>query len=167
MVKEKLKLVKQDIKLWNKTSFGKIGDNILMVMREIKQLDEKGETGSFSGGDILKRRELFQSFWELSKMRDSIAFQKSSVNWLQLGDANSSFFHACVNKRRRENAVHGIRVQGQWVEDPKLVKEGIFNHFQSQLIKYVGAGQCWMRSFLTGYRPHNQLCLLQSSLWLK
>lgn len=96
---------------------------------EIKQIDDKGEASSFSQGDIMKRSELFEYFWNLSWMRDSLNFQKSRLRWLQLGDANSSYFHACINKRRRENAIHGIFVEGIWAEEPNLGKEGIFNHF--------------------------------------
>lgn len=65
-------------------------------------------------------------------MKDSLAFQKSRIMWLKLGDSNTSFFHACVNKRRRENTLHGIYSHGSWVEELNLVKECLFNHFEAQ-----------------------------------
>lgn len=139
VAKEKLKSLKKEMKEWNKSSFGDIDNRIKAATEEIKLLDDKAESSSFSEGDIMKRRELFESFWRLSRWKDSIAIQKSRVRWLQLGDSNSIFFHACVNKRRRENSLHDLYIPGNWVEDPMEVKEEVFNHFKSLFDQNCGS----------------------------
>lgn len=131
VVKEKLKLLKNDLKAWNFSSFGNFDDNIQQATMDIKRLDDKGELSSLSAKDVALRRELFDSLWKLSKMKDSFVFQRSRVKWLQLGDANSSYFHSCINKRRRDNSIHGLHVRGVWVDDPGEVKEGICSHFEN------------------------------------
>lgn len=68
VIKEKLKLLKQHLKVWNTRSFGNMDDKIQQATKDIKQLDDKGELRSLSDGDNLKRRELFESLWNLSKM---------------------------------------------------------------------------------------------------
>lgn len=50
-----------------------------------------------------------------------------------MSDSNSAFFHACVGKRNRDNAIHEISIGGEREENPDLVKEGISNHFESLL----------------------------------
>lgn len=43
MVKDKLKLLKQEMKVWTKNSFGNIDEKVQVAIEEIKQLDVKGE----------------------------------------------------------------------------------------------------------------------------
>lgn len=42
------------------------------------------------------------------------------------------FFHLVVNWRRKVNAVRGINIQGEWVDDPKLVKREIQQFFEKR-----------------------------------
>lgn len=88
---------------------------------------------------------MFESFWKLSKMQDSLLFQKCRIKWLREGDCNSSYFHASVNNRMRINATHGIRVEGNWVVEPERVKEGIHKHFE-----VIFNQNDWMRPTLDG-----------------
>lgn len=82
VLKEKLKELKQVLKGWNKSSFGNIEVNIQNAISEIKVLDDKGESCSFSEGDILLRRVLFEKFWNFSRMRDTFVYQRSRLRWL-------------------------------------------------------------------------------------
>lgn len=108
MLKEKLKYLKSKLKARNKDSFGNIDDKISNVVENIKAIDDKGENGSFKDGDMMRIKEFFQLFWKLSSNKESLLLQRSRLKWLQMGDSNSSFFHACVNKRLRGNTIHGL-----------------------------------------------------------
>lgn len=99
----------------------------------------------------MARRQLFESFWKFSRLQESLNYQKARVKWLKLGDSNSSYFHACVKKRIRDNKLQGMWVSGIWVEDPVLVKEGISNHFENVFKQHN-----WVRPTLDGI-PFKQL----------
>lgn len=143
--KGKIERVKCDMKKWNMESFGKLDDKIEQVVNETKLIDDKGGSGTLVEGDILKRKALLETFWKLSRMQESFLYQRSRLKWLQDGDSNTSFFHACVNKRLRENSRHGIRISSSRVEEPERVKEGIFTHFETSFKQ-----NCWMRTTLDG-----------------
>ena len=51
--------------------------------------------------------------------------QKSKIKWCIEGDENSKYFHGVLNRKRRQIAIKGIKVDGVWVEDAKVV-ESIF-----------------------------------------
>ena len=44
----------------------------------------------------------------LVKAEESLARQKSRVQWLELGDKNSSFFFKSINNNRNRSRIHNI-----------------------------------------------------------
>lgn len=57
--------------------------------------------------------------------------QKSRINnWVKDGDANTKYFHAMVNYKRKFNAFFGLNRNGVWVDDPTQVKQGVKQFFE-------------------------------------
>lgn len=48
------------------------------------------------------------------------------------GDANSRFFHACINARRRSNQIWALLDGEIWTEGISEIREAIKNHFSNQ-----------------------------------
>ncbi|GKV15742.1 hypothetical protein SLEP1_g26499 [Rubroshorea leprosula] len=131
-LKEKLKMLKKELKAWNKEVFGVIDRNMDAAREEIKQLDEKEENEGLTSMEIDKRKENFHKFMEWSKAKDNILFQKSRQRWLKEGDANTKFFHGCIVNRRKQNEIIGLYNNGEWIEDADEVKELARNYFKDK-----------------------------------
>ncbi|GLT52165.1 hypothetical protein SLA2020_255190 [Shorea laevis] len=129
-LKEKLKMLKMELKAWNKEVFGGVDRNIDAAREEIKQLDEKEENGGLTSMEIDKRKENFHKLMEWSKAKDSMLFQKSRQRWLKEGDANTKYFHGCIVHRRKQNGITGLYSNGEWIEDAGEVKELARNYFK-------------------------------------
>ena len=48
------------------------------------------------------------------------------------GDKNVRFFHGMLNKKRSQQNIRGIMVDGIWKDDPDSVKTEFFQHFKSR-----------------------------------
>ena len=48
--------------------------------------------------------------------------QKAKIKWVIEGDENTSFFHGTLKKKRRQVAIKGILKNGDWIENPVMVK---------------------------------------------
>nr|GEX41618.1 RNA-directed DNA polymerase, eukaryota, reverse transcriptase zinc-binding domain protein [Tanacetum cinerariifolium] len=44
----------------------------------------------------------------------------------------SNFFHGIINKKRKQQAIRGILIDGEWVDNPERVKREFFNHFANR-----------------------------------
>lgn len=95
--------------------------------------------------DIYRREDHFEYFWKYSRMKEAFIAQRTRSKWLKEGDSNSRFFHASINKRSRDNTIHGFQIGGSWVEEVGSVKQEVHNHFKS-LFNEVK----WPRSCLDG-----------------
>ncbi|GKV51184.1 hypothetical protein SLEP1_g57855 [Rubroshorea leprosula] len=129
-LKEKFKLLKNDLKKWNKEVFGHIDRKLEEIRDEIKKLDDKAENGVLSASEIEQRQTCFQQFWEWSSRKDSLLFQKSRQKWQQEGDANSKFFHGCIAKRRKSNGIDGIMKNNVWIGEASEVKKFIKEYYE-------------------------------------
>lgn len=49
---------------------------------------------------------------------------------MQNGDANSRFFHVCINKRRRRNEILCLNFDDQRVDGVEQMKSKVMKHFQ-------------------------------------
>ncbi|GLU14931.1 hypothetical protein SLE2022_314710 [Rubroshorea leprosula] len=63
------------------------------------------------------------------RKREAIWKQKSKSDWVRLGDDNTRYFHRVANGRKVQNNMFGIWCDGQWVEEPDLVKKEVTNDF--------------------------------------
>ncbi|MCI15927.1 RNA polymerase sigma factor sigB-like, partial [Trifolium medium] len=118
----KLKGLKEVIKKWNLEVYGEKDFKIKNLRKEIEQLDLKSEEVGLSEMEVLNRKNYFVELWRLLKSKDALRFQQSRANWLKQGDANTSYFHACVKRRGKCNAIKALRTDEGWVEGVHSIK---------------------------------------------
>lgn len=132
VIKEKLKLLKEDLKKWNHEVFGNIDKKIGELKNEIRDLDIEDEAQGLEEGDIIRRKEATAALFRNLHQKNNLVAQKAKIRWLKEGDVNSSFFHRAINFRRKSNEIPGIMLDGVWTEEVQEVKRGIHDFFKKQ-----------------------------------
>ncbi|CAL0299385.1 unnamed protein product [Lupinus luteus] len=130
LVKEKLNRLNEALKDWNNVSFGCLDTKLADLVSDIQAIDLVGDSSNLDVTLLSHRKELLVDWWKTSTWKDNLLRQKSRNLWLKEGDANSSFFHACINNRRRRNNVLGLSVDGVWVEGDNLIRSSVSNYFK-------------------------------------
>ncbi|CAL0333597.1 unnamed protein product [Lupinus luteus] len=130
--KEKLKLLKKSLKIWNAEHFGMLDKKIADQVSIINFVDGKGGDGTLSSEDIEIRKVALADLWRFSSKKDNLLRQKARQRWLRDGDSNSKFFHAWINRRRRSSEILGLTIDGEWVDDPSRVKDHIRLFFEAR-----------------------------------
>ncbi|GKV02903.1 hypothetical protein SLEP1_g15281 [Rubroshorea leprosula] len=158
--KQKLKLMKDECKRWNKEVFGNVETRWEILSKDIEALDIKSEEIELDENEVLLRRGCFQEMWEILRKKEAMWKQKSRINWIRLGDAHTAFFHRCVHARRARNAMSSILGEDGWVEEPSRVKEEAVRYF-SQLFH----NEQWKRPVLGGV--HFNRISVEQRKWLE
>ncbi|CAN0825964.1 hypothetical protein LINGRAHAP2_LOCUS548 [Linum grandiflorum] len=58
--------------------------------------------------------------------------QRARSDWLNLGDRNSSFFHASTIQRQHKNTIKKLKIaEDTWVEEEEKIKDHIINFFKN------------------------------------
>lgn len=145
ILKNKLKRLKEDLRVWSKEVYGALNIKAEKLIEEIAELDVKGEHGLLSVEDVEVRKKKFQEMWSLLRCKDASMVQRSKSKWLKEGDANSKYFHRCVKARASRNSLKAIKANGFWVDSPTEVRKAVVDYFKVQV-----AEDSWERPTLDG-----------------
>lgn len=99
----KLKMLKADLKKWNKEVFGRLEGQKATVVSLFKSLDELEVQGGLSIDDGVRKEAARYDFVHISRLEEVCFRQKSGCLWLKDGDWNTKFFHRMANAHRRVN----------------------------------------------------------------
>ncbi|KAL6520276.1 hypothetical protein OROMI_032456 [Orobanche minor] len=130
IIKEKLKMLKKELKVWNATSFGNLDENIERRKKELKELDDLDEDRGLIDAEIIRRNEVKAPLIRETKNRAILLSQKARYKWLKEGDANSSYFHKVINGKRKATEISGIKIDEVWTDGVEEVKTGVKRIFE-------------------------------------
>jgi len=132
VLKEKVKGLKQRLKVWNKEKFRDIQKKISRIELELNKLDSDGNGRQLNDREMALRKKLQEDLWLAATSYESLLRQKARTKWIKEGDCNSKFFHITVNRNRRHNALRGLMLDRCWIEEPARIKEEVHQYFRKK-----------------------------------
>ncbi|GJU47730.1 hypothetical protein Tco_1217285 [Tanacetum coccineum] len=99
-------------------------------LADLKMIIDKGDASSDT---LHKRAEVVKSIQEVDKLCAMEASQKAKIKMGQLnGEEELKYYHWYLNKKRNQLSIRGVLVEGDWVENPNMVKNEFLNHFKNR-----------------------------------
>ncbi|GKU89448.1 hypothetical protein SLEP1_g3583 [Rubroshorea leprosula] len=145
ILKEKLQRTKKVLKEWSAKSVTEMDKRIKDAENMIAEIDEKGEINQLATDEIELRRNSFLELWKNLRIKERMSQQKSRKMWLKEGDANTRFFHSCIQGRRRRSEINSIQIDGEQFTGVTKIKEEVARYFQS-----LFSEEGWKRPKLDG-----------------
>lgn len=106
---KKLKMLKSELKLWNKEVFGNVQVLVDKAMTDVDEVQQKiicdGMTDDLYSQELKAQMELQkilfieESFWK----------QKSSLNWFSKGDRNTAYFYKVARVRQSTKQISMLK----------------------------------------------------------
>nr|GEW68871.1 RNA-directed DNA polymerase, eukaryota [Tanacetum cinerariifolium] len=92
-------------------------------MSRLVDLDRLFDQGN--GTDVLVNEQtvLLKELQDIHDRSSIDMAQKAKIRWSIEGDENSKYFHGILNKKRSQLTIRGVLVEGDWVDEPALVKD--------------------------------------------
>jgi hypothetical protein len=131
VLSEKLKILKKNLKTWNKNVFGNVHENVKKCKLKVDEiqalLDSNGPSDT-----LLDQEKIAQvSLENALHLEELFWHEKSKVKWHCEGDRNTSYFHKLAKFRQATNQITSIKNGDVTLNDPDEVKAHIVNHFTS------------------------------------
>ena len=119
----KLKGVKAILKALNFRSFGRLHDRVVAAREALCQAQSAVLNSSSNPMLGENEKSCLKNYHDLAIAEEGFLKQKSRVQWLKLGDQNSSFFHKVVKASNAQSALKVITMaNGCRTEDPTAIK---------------------------------------------
>ncbi|RVW27506.1 LINE-1 reverse transcriptase-like [Vitis vinifera] len=134
----KMKVVKQNIKVWNREVFGRVEVNKNSALQQLEHWDGVESERRLSMAEAEQKKEAKDAFYKWVLMEEIQWRQKSRELWLKEGDRNTGYFHRMANAHRRNNSLDRITINGEMLTEDQEVREGIVNAFQNLLSEETG-----------------------------
>ncbi|GKA77278.1 RNA-directed DNA polymerase, eukaryota [Tanacetum coccineum] len=128
----KLKFLKVRIRGWLSTNRNSTKAEITRLIGELAKLDEVIDNGNATDDTVPRRLEVLNSIQNLNQIQATEAAQKAKIKWSVEGDENVRFFHGMINKKRSQQNIRGVMIDGKWIEEPSRVKKQFFQHFRDR-----------------------------------
>ncbi|KAH1215344.1 putative ribonuclease H protein [Glycine max] len=129
-LKLKLKFIKGCIRQWSLQNGAINVSKIQDLKKKLNDLEAGSNTAILSQAEVELKKSLQEQLWSAALAYESMLRQKSRIKWIREGDRNTAYFHRVINHRRRINAIQGLLIAGEWVQEPIRVKNAVLNHFK-------------------------------------
>ncbi|XP_040987704.1 uncharacterized protein LOC121235426 [Juglans microcarpa x Juglans regia] len=113
-------------------------------------METKTEEGSHNSAAI---KALQREIGGLLEKEDVKWKQRAKVNWYQLGDKNTKFFHSCANERRKNNIIQMIVDEQNREYTSQEGLEGVFKIFFDKLFASSDLRSCDIEECLNSLKP--------------
>nr|GEV73041.1 RNA-directed DNA polymerase, eukaryota, reverse transcriptase zinc-binding domain protein [Tanacetum cinerariifolium] len=136
LLNKKFQALKVAIKQWCKEDKQRSNASKSSIQSRLAYLDMLFDQGKGSEGLVNERSMLLK---ELQAFNASFLLditQKAKVRWSIEGDTNSKYFQGIINRKRSQLAIHGVLVEGDWVDEP-LTNEDLERTVKYDEIKCV------------------------------
>jgi hypothetical protein len=131
ILSRKLKLLKEQLKVWNKDVFGNV--HIFVRDAEERLVNIQNQIQMNGSNDALRDLE-FKAKSDLDDAlhRENWFWQeKSRVNWHKDGDRNTGYFHRIAKIKNTTKVLSSLRVEEELVTDPTIIVDHIVNYYQN------------------------------------
>ncbi|KAG5548914.1 hypothetical protein RHGRI_014320 [Rhododendron griersonianum] len=131
---EKLKHLQGDLKKLNTDEYSDLSARVASLRLQLAAI--QSELGSHPNDPSKQaiERELCKQFLVFARAEESLAKQKSRVQWLKLGDQCTSFFFKSINNSRNRNRISSLVLEdGSVTHDIELVKHTFISYYTNLL----------------------------------
>eukprot|EP00253_Pinus_taeda_P024539 PITA_24539 len=131
---QKLKHLKQTLKIWNRNHFGNIQESRQKLEQQMKALQQTFFLEGCTEEQIQQEQVLWNQIEERKKQEEILWRQKSRISWLKEGEKNTKFFHKSTIQRRMHNKIIFVdNQQGERVEAHEDMEKEFAGYFKDIL----------------------------------
>ncbi|XP_071718125.1 uncharacterized protein [Rutidosis leptorrhynchoides] len=127
----KLKNVKNSLKEWSKTTYGRFNEDIHELGDKCMAWEFEAEYRTLSDHERKEWLDDRGNWLKKDQEKRCMLRQKIRLKWACEGDENTEYFHSMIKRRNSKNNIRGLYINGSWCECPKEIKKEVHRYFKA------------------------------------
>jgi hypothetical protein len=116
------------------THFSNISDRVKDAKNEMDKAQQALHIVHENPTLCMRERDAVRKYASTIRAEESFFKQKARIQWLSLGDQNTSYFHKLVNGRQNRNKLLSLtREDGEVFEGHEVIKSEVITYFHRVL----------------------------------
>ncbi|XP_024630315.1 uncharacterized protein [Medicago truncatula] len=129
VLNQKLKNLKEALKVWNKNIFGNVHSQVDNAYKELDDIQVKIHSLGYSNVLMDQEKAAQLNLESALNIEEVFSHEKSKVKWHCEGDRNTAFFHIVAKIKRTSSLISTMKNGEITLTDPNLISEHVVNHF--------------------------------------
>jgi len=131
---QRLKSLKNKLKIWNREEFGNIFEDKSRLESQLQKVTEEVFKSGYNE-QLLKEETILQERLQAREKQEEIYWkQKSRNRWLKEGERNTKFFHRSTIHRRIHNRIQQLKLpNGDPTDSREEIESLLVDHFSDLL----------------------------------
>lgn len=132
---EKLKFLQGEFKQPNSKDFSDISSRVVDSRNQLESLQSELSFNPTNTYTLSQERAMYRQYLSLLRTEESLAKQKSRIQWLKLGDQCTSFFFKSVSNLRNKSKITSLVLDdGSTTQDINVIKQVLLTVIPSFLV---------------------------------
>lgn len=128
----KLRYLKPLLKDLNKKDFSDLTSRVQCLRSELESTQIKLDKVPLNLAVQANERNLCKRYVDLCKAEESLAHQKSRVNWLSLGDRSTNFFFRSIRNNQNRSRISRVTLEnGVRLTNPSDIQNAFVTYFSN------------------------------------
>ena len=135
---QRLKNLKQSLKIWNKHTFGDIFASQQHLANRMSEIQRQIRTQGLTSELKEEEQDITQQLAARKKQEEILWKQKSRIRWLKEGDRNTKFFHRTTIQRQHTNRITSLTsANGDPLHSHEDLEAALVGHYQNLLTEPI------------------------------
>lgn len=135
ILSQKLKLLKQELKSWNKVVLGDVNLNVDKAQANLDRIQEMGNTTGYT--ESLQKQEMEAQVGLHKALIDQEDFwkEKSIINWHTQGDRNTAFFHRVIKVQNASKRMTTLKNGNLILDEAADIENHVLQYYKELFAK--------------------------------
>ena len=125
--------LRQYLRGWSRNMGREARIRKLDLVSQISALDQKADSVGIDEEEWAFRYHLEEQLLQIHRLEEEYWRQRGRVRWTLQGDANTAYFHAVANGRRRKCYISLLQTDAGPIRDPKLIQDHVYSFYRDLL----------------------------------
>jgi NDP-sugar pyrophosphorylase family protein len=131
ILSRKLKILKEQLKCWNKEVFGNVHAYVKAAEEALEEIQNQIQLTGYNSSLRENEKRAQSKLDDALKRQEWFWHEKSKVNWHVEGDRNTGYFHRIAKIKNTTKVMSSIRVEDTLISDHQQIADHVVDYYQN------------------------------------